>query len=173
MIANIITISRIILSLILPFTINNNIVFYIIYSICGLTDILDGYIARKTKTQSDFGAKLDTIADLIFAIIIAIIIFPIIVKNPIYIVLIICIFIIKISSIIINYIKYKEFAILHTYGNKITGLTIFITMYFIYSKYLNICIYIVCFIAIISSIEELIINIKSKKLERNKKNIIK
>ncbi|MBP3463386.1 MAG: CDP-alcohol phosphatidyltransferase family protein [Clostridia bacterium] len=34
----------------------------IIYSICGVTYILDGYIARKrkTKTESNFGAKLDT-----------------------------------------------------------------------------------------------------------------
>ena len=36
---------------------------------CGLTDVMDGIIARKTNTVSDFGAKLDTGADFIFAVI--------------------------------------------------------------------------------------------------------
>ena len=34
--------------------------------ICGLSDVLDGIIARKTNTASSFGARLDTIADFIF-----------------------------------------------------------------------------------------------------------
>lgn len=40
--------------------------FYILYMICGLSDVLDGIIARKTNTASSFGARLDTIADFIF-----------------------------------------------------------------------------------------------------------
>jgi len=46
--------------------------FLILYVICGLSDVLDGIIARKTNTTSNFGAKLDTIADFIFVTILLI-----------------------------------------------------------------------------------------------------
>lgn len=42
--------------------------FYILYLLCGLTDMIDGTIARKTNTASRFGARLDTIADFIFVV---------------------------------------------------------------------------------------------------------
>ena len=43
--------------------------FSILYLLCGLSDMIDGTIARKTNTSSAFGAKLDTAADIsLFAI---------------------------------------------------------------------------------------------------------
>ena len=38
--------------------------FFCLYALTGVTDVLDGFIARKTKTAGDFGARLDSIADL-------------------------------------------------------------------------------------------------------------
>ena len=169
--ANIITLTRIIFSISLPFIKKYNLLFLLLYTICGLTDILDGYIARKTKTESSFGAKLDTIADLIFFIIIFIVMFDIILKNVIYIYFICVIAFIRILSIITILKKYNQFAILHTYANKLTGLLLFFIPYFIYLKEMNIVVYIICAIALFSSIEELAINIKSEKLELNKKSI--
>ena len=40
--------------------------FYLLYTFCGITDVLDGTIARATNSTSEFGARLDGIADLIF-----------------------------------------------------------------------------------------------------------
>ena len=40
--------------------------FYLLYTFCGITDVLDGTIARATNSTSEFGARLDSIADLIF-----------------------------------------------------------------------------------------------------------
>ncbi|MCX8074751.1 MAG: CDP-alcohol phosphatidyltransferase family protein [Clostridia bacterium] len=172
MLANSITMSRIILSIILLFLKPFSIIFLIIYTICGLTDIADGYIARKTKTESKFGAKLDTIADLIFFIVMAIIIYPIILGEITYIVYIGIILIIKCSSIILIFKKYKTFAILHTYGNKIIGLILFLFPYFINKLNHDLIIYTICTVALVFSIEELLINITSKTLEINKKSII-
>ena len=39
------------------------LVFGIIFIFASLTDLLDGYFARKQKIESDFGSKLDTFAD--------------------------------------------------------------------------------------------------------------
>ena len=40
--------------------------FYAIYSICGISDVLDGFLARRTGATSEFGARLDSVADLLF-----------------------------------------------------------------------------------------------------------
>lgn len=167
--ANVITLMRIGLAISLLFIRKYSPLFLILYSICGFTDILDGYIARKTRTESKFGAKLDTIADLLFFIVMFIIMFDILLKDIIFIVFIIIILLIRMISIIIVLKKYNEFAILHTYTNKITGLLLFFIPYFIYLNNANIIVYIIGVIALISSIEELTINIKSKQLDLNKK----
>lgn len=169
--ANFITLIRIFLAICLLFIRKYSPLFLILYSICGFTDILDGYIARKTKTESNFGAKLDTISDLLFFIVMFIIMFDIFLKDTICMVFIIIILLIRILSIIIVLKKYNKFAILHTYINKLTGLILFFIPFFIYLDGANIVMYIIGVIALLSSIEELAINIKSKKLDLNKKSI--
>ena len=94
--------------------------------------------------------------------------FDIFIKDIIFIVFIIIISLIRILSIIIVLKKYNKFAILHTYTNKLTGLILCFIPYFIYLDGANIVIYIIGVIALFSSIEELAINIKSKKLDLNK-----
>ena len=65
-IANIITGSRIAFSLPLLFIPLSSAWFAILYLVCGLTDMVDGTIARKTGSVSKFGARLDTVADFVF-----------------------------------------------------------------------------------------------------------
>ena len=65
-IANIITGSRIIFSLLLLFVPLTSAWFYTLYLLCGFTDMIDGAIARKAGAVSQFGARLDTAADFIF-----------------------------------------------------------------------------------------------------------
>ena len=75
-IADIITILRIVGALILFSVKTLSISFLVVYFIAGLTDVIDGYIARKTRTTSDLGAKLDSIADVIFYLVLIILLFP-------------------------------------------------------------------------------------------------
>lgn len=169
--ANVITSMRIGLAIRLLFIRKYSPLFLILYSICGFTDILDGYIARKTKTESNFGARLDTIADLLFFVVMFIIMFDIFFKDIVCIIFIVIILLIRILSIIIVLKKYNKFAILHTYTNKLTGLLLFFIPYFMNFNNANMTVYIIGIIALLSSIEELTINIKSKKLDLNKKSI--
>ena len=73
-IANLITISRIILILpvLLLVSEENNLsnwLALLLFVLAGITDNLDGYIARKTGTQSSLGALLDLIADKLLVVI--------------------------------------------------------------------------------------------------------
>ena len=72
-VANYISISRIVISLALLITKPLSPIFLFIYLIIGLSDILDGYIARKTCSTSKLGEKLDSMADMIFDVILIII----------------------------------------------------------------------------------------------------
>ena len=68
-VANYISVSRIIMSIILFVTETFSIAFYIIYIYCGISDMLDGFIARKGKNERKIGARLDSVSDIIFVIV--------------------------------------------------------------------------------------------------------
>jgi CDP-diacylglycerol--glycerol-3-phosphate 3-phosphatidyltransferase len=145
--------------------------FYTIYIICGLSDMVDGFIARKTGTASRLGAKLDSIADLVMVVVLIIVLYPIVNLTIEIIIWIILIGITRLASMIVVIKKYKTFAILHTYGNKITGIVLFIFPILLTYIHTNAPIYIVCIIASISAIEELIIQLTSNQLQLNKQSI--
>ena len=65
--ANIITGLRIVISAVLLFCPAFSPVFYVLYLFAGFSDIIDGAVARRTNTAGEFGAKLDTAADFVFA----------------------------------------------------------------------------------------------------------
>ena len=115
--ANFITGSRIVLSILLFFCTPFSPAFYALYITAGLTDMIDGTVARKTDTVSEFGAKLDTFADIVLL--------PLI-EMPIWIYLwIACIVFIKLTNVFINYIRLKKLASVHSVINKIAGAVLF------------------------------------------------
>ena len=125
-IANILTCCRILGSLLLLFFPVFSFGFYITYLFCGFSDMIDGAIARKTNSASQFGSKLDTVADLLFVIVSFIKILPAI-RLPLWL-WIWCgaIATLKLSSIVWGYISKKQFISFHTITNKITGLLLFL-----------------------------------------------
>jgi len=168
-IPNFITGIRIFLSVTLLFIQPATALFIIIYIISWFSDMLDGYIARKTKTTSEFGATLDSVADFLLITVLLIILIPLI-NLPLRIIIwISCIAVIRFLSLFIGFNKYHTLAFLHTYANKVTGFALF-SIPLLYNVIDIITIAnIVCFFASFSAIEELIINIKSKELNRDVK----
>ena len=153
-IANYISISRIIMSIALLIPKTFSITFYIIYIYCGLSDILDGFLARKYKITSEFGAKIDSIADMIFVFESILKIIPVI-EIPIAIYIWITIIIlIKVFNIILGYIQYKKLTLLHTIANKITGFVLFIIPLMIGFIDIKILESLICGVATFSAIQE-------------------
>jgi CDP-diacylglycerol--glycerol-3-phosphate 3-phosphatidyltransferase len=169
--ANYISIARIILVLFLAFLEPLSFHFYLIYTVSGISDIMDGYIARKTKSSSKLGEKLDSAADFIMVVVLIPIFYTILNPGIVILLWIIVIGIIRVISLLIVLIKYKTFGMLHTYGNKITGLILFLIPLLLIVVPKSILMYLVCSIASVSALEELGINLLSKELSANKKSI--
>lgn len=100
--------------------------YYILYLSGGFTDAVDGTVARRLGTETDFGAKLDTAADFIFA---AAVIIKLIgaVRFPIWLLIwIAVIFAIKTVSVITGFIRHKRFVAVHSLINKVCGVAVYI-----------------------------------------------
>lgn len=123
--ANFITSLRIVLSIGLLFCPPLSLVFYILYILAGLTDMIDGAIARKTDTASEFGSKLDTAADFVFVAVCMIKLIPIL-SIPAWIyVWTALIVLIKVINVVSGYFIYKRFVAVHTVMNKVAGGVLF------------------------------------------------
>ena len=144
-IANIITGLRIVLSLPLLFIPLLSAWFYALYLLCGLSDMIDGTVARKTKSVSEFGAKLDTVSDFVFMLVCTVKILPIL-RLPIWLwVWIVLIAFAKILNIALVFIAKKKLISVHSVLNKITGFALFLlplTLNFVEATYsvLAICV---------------------------------
>ena len=126
MMANVITGLRILVSAVLLFCPVFSPIFYVMYLIAGLSDMVDGIIARKTDSVSEFGSRLDGVADFVFVAVCLIRVLPVL-DIPIWLyVWTAVIFFVKIINIISGYAMHKGFIAVHTTMNKVTGVLLFI-----------------------------------------------
>ncbi len=124
--ANLITVIRILCSIALLFCSALSPWFYVLYIAAGVSDMVDGWVARKTNTVSEFGSKLDTVADILFVVVCLVKLLPVIhlpVWIYIWVGLIACI---KVFNIIYSYAVRKQFLADHSILNKITGALLFV-----------------------------------------------
>ena len=124
--ANIITGIRIVCSISLLFCPVLSPMFYVLYITAGISDMIDGTVARKSGTVSVFGSKLDTAADFVLVVACLIKLIPVI-HVPIWLIVwIIVIAVIKAVNLISGYVVHKEIVALHTTTNRVTGILLFI-----------------------------------------------
>ena len=129
-------------------------VFYMLYLIADLSDMIDGTIARRTNTVSEFGARFDTAADFVFVGVCLIKLLPVINMPPWLCVWIVIIALIKIINIISGYIVQRKLVEVYSVMNKVTGVLLFIlplTFLIVPLKYLAIP---VCAVATLSAVQE-------------------
>ena len=124
--ANIITGVRIMLSAALLLCPALSPAFYALYLAAGVSDMIDGAVARKTNTVSRLGAKLDTFADLGFVAVCLIKLLPALEMPDWLSIWIAGIAIIKLTNIALGYIGQKEFVAVHSVMNKAAGGALFL-----------------------------------------------
>lgn len=169
---NYITASRFLLAFVLLFLKPFSISFYIIYLICGVTDILDGYLARKMHVSSKLGQVLDSIADATLIGVLLFVLFPVLELSFWMFVWMIAITILRFISLFIGFIRFQAFAWIHTYANKLSGFILFCFPFLYMHCGIFVTIVLICTIATLSAIEECIINITAKTLNRDRKSLL-
>ena len=153
-IANIIAGSRIVLSLPLIFMPLTSTWFYALYLLCGFTDMIDGTVARKTKSASEFGVRLDTVSDFVFMSV-ALIKFVPHLHIPVWLwIWIGIIAMIKIGNAAWGFVRTKKLISPHTVLNKIAGLLLFLLPVTISFVDLTYTLPIVCTVATVAAIHE-------------------
>ena len=163
-IANIITASRIIFSLPLLFIPLSSAWFYIFYLFCGLSDMIDGTMARKTGTASKFGARLDSASDFVLMFVCCLKILPLI-HIPVWLwAWIIGIALIKIFNIMLVFIQKKKLISIHSMFNKITGLALFLLPLTLTFVETTCSIVTVCALATIAAIQEMYLTLKEQEI---------
>lgn len=154
MIANIVTFLRIVFSLIMLYFAAFSPGFYACYLLAGITDMVDGSAARRLGTESEFGEKLDTIADIIFVAAALYKILPDIAPTKGIWIWIGIIAVVKVINIISGFLVQKRFVSVHSPANKITGIALFLlplTLPFVDNRCSAIS---VCLLATFAAIQE-------------------
>ena len=124
--ANIITCFRILVSFALLFFPLHSVPFYSLYLTAGISDMVDGMVARRTNTTSEFGARLDTAADFVFVVICLIRLLPVMDIPTWLYVWTGVIALIKGINIVSGYVMKKRLVAVHTVMNKVTGALLFV-----------------------------------------------
>ena len=152
--ANTITFFRIAAGMALLFCPVFSPAFYAFYISAGLSDMLDGFAARRTNTVSRFGARLDTMADFVLVVVCLIKLFPIL-SIPAWLYgWIGLIALIKAVNIISGFAVQKRFAAVHSVMNKVTGALLFLLPLTIRVVPLKYSAVVVCAAATLAAIQE-------------------
>ena len=100
--------------------------FWAIYFGCGLSDMADGYLARKLGCESKTGAILDSLADLAFVICCCFKLIPVLAFPKWLWIWGGVIVAIKVINQVCALVLYKKCVFPHTIANKVTGALLFV-----------------------------------------------
>ncbi|MBQ9266436.1 MAG: CDP-alcohol phosphatidyltransferase family protein [Bacilli bacterium] len=172
---NLITVIRILGAISLIFLEPLSVPFLVVYGVCGATDAVDGFIARKFHVESRLGSVLDTISDFSLYIIMIVKIFGFLLDN-----LQLANWILGIAGCVLRLIsygtcliKYKKFSSVHTYLNKALGFMFFLYPFVCLAPNLALIIYtyVMAGVALLGGLEELLIHLISKEYNVHNKSI--
>ncbi len=169
-IPNIISAARIIAAIVLFFFEKITYPFVAIYIFCGLSDFVDGKLARKFEVTSVLGAYLDTIGDVLTYLALVKIL---VLQNLVPLWAIVWYIVAMIGNLIAAIIakkRFGEFYFIHSLFGKILGVTLFILplgmriMQSITQNYSAVCMSVICVVATLSAFETIYIQLKSKEM---------
>ncbi len=100
--------------------------FWVLYALCGISDMIDGWLARKLHAESKAGAVLDSVADIIFVVCCAARLLQVL-ELPVWLwtwagVIVFIKVVNQVSALVVC----KRFYFPHTWTNKLTGILLFL-----------------------------------------------
>ena len=162
--ANALTILRMLLAAGMLFAPVDALGLWALYLLGGASDALDGWVARRTHTESSLGARLDTAADILFCLVCLIRLLP---RSPIPIWLwgwIGGIAVLKVVNLLIGLCCWKHLPAMHTALNRLTGLLLYLLPLTIRWVPISISGAVVCTAATMAAVQEQVLIQKGKNI---------
>jgi len=161
-IPNTITLSRIVLTAFLIFLTPLGPASIVVFLLAGVTDMVDGVIARRIKdAKTELGAELDSLADMFMVLVSVFVILPAMGLWPQLWWFFIAALVFKLLSSVPGIVKHRKVFLLHTISNKILALLLFTgaILYFIFGAATGVNVYFVFLIVavFVITLEEMII----------------
>jgi len=115
-IPNMLSLSRIVLSIVLLLLAKQRGIFLCVYAVAGLTDLFDGFLARTFGWQSELGSKFDGLADAIWIFSMMAVVFLVLkIKFALYVYIAFAVILaVRIVNLIFTRIKFKQWGALHS-----------------------------------------------------------
>ena len=157
--------SRMGLALILLLTEPLSLPFLAIFTVCSITDILDGYAARRLGVCNAHGHTLDSVSDAVLAVIMLYCIIPVLDWEVWMVMWIAAIAAIRLIALGIGTGRYGEPAFVHTYLNKLAGVFLYLTPFLIVLIGVPVTVAVVCTVTTVSAAEYLYINVVSTRYD--------
>lgn len=136
--------------------------FWVLYVTAGVTDMLDGFLARLWGVESKFGAKLDSLADLMFVLVAGYKLFPWLQLPDALWIMICVIALVKVSDAICSVAK-RRVGFLHTKANKLTGFLLFVGVMAIGQPCFVPLAWVITCVALFAAIQEVFYKFKIEK----------
>ena len=151
---NLLSASRIALCLPLLLVDAMTVPFWVLYVVAGVTDMLDGFLARRWGVESRLGARLDSVADFVFVLVVGYKLFPWLKLPAALWIMIGLIALVKVVNAVSFYVVNHKVEFLHTKANKLTGFLLFLGMMTIGQSYFVPIAWGVACIALFAAIQE-------------------
>ena len=175
-IPNILSLSRIPFSIAMPFLVGRyGVAFLVCYGYAGITDALDGMLARRFHWESKLGSKFDSVGDGVF--IVCVVIAAVLALGPtlasghgiaIYCYAIFGVFVaIKVVNITFTRIKFKQWGFIHLRSARWSVVPLYILFPVcihqqkVYNPFVAVCLV----LSILACLEEILILIQMEKHE--------
>ena len=145
--------------------------FLILYLLCCLTDMLDGLTARRLNTCSEFGARLDSAADMAVTAVLVRRLWPLAAPGPWITAWICAIAAACFAAALTAWLRFGRFGFLHTWGNKMTGALLALYPFALLLFESRWALIAVLAVAGFSALEELLIECRAEGWEPDRKSI--
>lgn len=170
-IPNALSIARIFLAITMLFLVPFTTPFMIVYVVGGVSDMIDGPLARKMGWATDLGATLDSMGDLLFVLIGVFRVLPVIELRPWVIAWIFGAIALKGLTVVVGFIRHKKILFLHSIGNKVFVFALFTFPLFYLFVDPNIILTVILVFATTVFIEDIAIHILSPTPDVNVKSV--
>jgi CDP-diacylglycerol--glycerol-3-phosphate 3-phosphatidyltransferase len=172
---NALVIVRILLAPTLPFLTDHRVLFVGLYLFCYLTDVLDGWIARKVDAVSVLGSVLDSIGDFVLgtAAVVSLAVATDLLHNPPTLIMLFSNLGFRLVTLVVTRVKFGLLASVHTWGAKVTTGALHVgvlTCLWLGEMWLPM-VSLVCVIGLFGALEQFIIVVSSATFDADRKSV--